>query len=493
MALKKVINSATQQFEPVLVDKLVLDAVPTVNSFNSVTSDAVARAVAGASGEVPQVTESDNGKVLKAVYDAGGAAVEWGEAAPAVTVDQTYNALSANPQSGVAVAEAIAAIPAPSVDEVPDVTSSDDGKVLTASYSGGSGSYSWQTAQGGGGGASVEAGAGLVKSGDTLSVNVDDTIKYGSITYTTGTGWEFRINNATQLSNSHSIEFSQVPNKYSSGSDTPTAYMYLLNAGVYSSPTIRARYTAKTFSTYRNSSTIYMDVTASLPIKVNLIESNFTMLDGSWSSLVSSTMYIAFGFEDGQGNVTYFENVYGSVKNNDKLNVAIGFPQVSKDGYLPLCFQSQYASGITWMSSIYRPIYEMGSAVPTFSVNANTITIQASNNSKLTNTYNGLVRDGNYIKKKVLNSIGISLGASSTSPVNVSVKYTFGSNSFTFTGRTIASGAYAYFAMEHPLYFTASADLTSIEYTFTDDNGNPVSLWTSSQLSSFALSTMRLP
>lgn len=77
MAIKKVINSSTQQFEPVLVDKLVLDAVPTVNSFNSVTSDAVARAVAGASGEVPAVTESDNGKVLKAIYDEGGAAVEW--------------------------------------------------------------------------------------------------------------------------------------------------------------------------------------------------------------------------------------------------------------------------------------------------------------------------------------------------------------------------------------------------------------------------------
>lgn len=61
------------------------------------------------------------------------------------SVDQTYNASSTNAQSGVAVAEAIAAIPAPSVDEVPDVTSSDDGKVLTASYSGGTGSYSWET------------------------------------------------------------------------------------------------------------------------------------------------------------------------------------------------------------------------------------------------------------------------------------------------------------------------------------------------------------
>ena len=129
--LRKVINSSTQQFEPVLVDKLVLDAVPTVNSFNSVTSDAVARAVAGASGGVPQVTESDNGKVLKAVYDEGGAAVEWGEAAPAVTVDQTYNSLSENPQSGVAVAEAIA-----TVNQVPASTSSDENKVLKVNAQG---------------------------------------------------------------------------------------------------------------------------------------------------------------------------------------------------------------------------------------------------------------------------------------------------------------------------------------------------------------------
>ena len=58
------------------------------------------------------------------------------------SVDQTYNASSTNAQSGVAVAGAIASI---SVDEVPDVTSSDDGKVLKATYSGGQGSYSWGT------------------------------------------------------------------------------------------------------------------------------------------------------------------------------------------------------------------------------------------------------------------------------------------------------------------------------------------------------------
>ena len=46
-------------------------------------------------------------------------------------------------------------VPTPSVDEVPDVTSSDDGKVLKASYSGGQGSYAWGTASSGGGGVST--------------------------------------------------------------------------------------------------------------------------------------------------------------------------------------------------------------------------------------------------------------------------------------------------------------------------------------------------
>ena len=67
---------------------------------------------------------------------------------PVPTVDQTYNATSTNAQSGVAVAEAISGI---SVDEVPPVGSTDNGKVLTASYSGGTGSYAWAPGGGGGG------------------------------------------------------------------------------------------------------------------------------------------------------------------------------------------------------------------------------------------------------------------------------------------------------------------------------------------------------
>lgn len=102
--INKIINSEGQQYEPETISELVFDAKPIVNSFNAITSDAVARAVAGASGEVPQVTSEDNGKVLKAIYDEGGAAVEWGSEP---TVDQTYDASSENAQSGTAVAEAV--------------------------------------------------------------------------------------------------------------------------------------------------------------------------------------------------------------------------------------------------------------------------------------------------------------------------------------------------------------------------------------------------
>ena len=61
------------------------------------------------------------------------------------TVDQTYDGTSTNAQSGTAVASALSGL---SFDEVPQVGSGDDGKVLKASYSGGAGSYSWDTDSG---------------------------------------------------------------------------------------------------------------------------------------------------------------------------------------------------------------------------------------------------------------------------------------------------------------------------------------------------------
>ena len=155
--MRKIINSTSPKYEDQITEELIFDTAPTVNSFNAVTSDGVARAIAGASGEVPQVTENDNGKVLTAIYDAGGPAVEWGSIP---TVDQTYDADSTNAQSGVAVAEAIAGISIPTVDQaydassvnaqsgiavagaissvrqVPSSTSGDNGKVLTVNSQG---------------------------------------------------------------------------------------------------------------------------------------------------------------------------------------------------------------------------------------------------------------------------------------------------------------------------------------------------------------------
>lgn len=85
------------------------------------------------------------------------------------SVDQSYNASSSNAQSGTAVAQAIAAIPAPSVDEVPAVTSSDDGKVLKATYSGGQGSYAWGTETG----TTYTAGDAISITNNEISVDYD--------------------------------------------------------------------------------------------------------------------------------------------------------------------------------------------------------------------------------------------------------------------------------------------------------------------------------
>lgn len=144
-----------------------VDQTYSASSSNAQSGTAVAGAIAGVK-QVPASTSSDANKVL--TVDSNGTA---GWQTPAsVTVDQTYNASSTNAQSGTAVAQAIAAIP--SVDEVPDVTSSDDGKVLTAAYSGGSGSYSWQPASGGG--SSYTAGDGIDITAGEISVRHDNTL-----------------------------------------------------------------------------------------------------------------------------------------------------------------------------------------------------------------------------------------------------------------------------------------------------------------------------
>ena len=86
------------------------------------------------------------GLAQKAVKDQNGDTIDqtYVKTSELPTVDQTYNATSENAQSGKAVAQAIS-----SQGNVPTVQSTDDGKVLKATYSGGQGSYTWDSAPSG--------------------------------------------------------------------------------------------------------------------------------------------------------------------------------------------------------------------------------------------------------------------------------------------------------------------------------------------------------
>ena len=99
-----------------------------------ITSDVISvdTATVAMKSDIPSVPVTDVTVDGTSVVSSGTAAITM------PTVDQTYDGTSTNAQSGTAVAQAIS-----SVDGVPDVTSSDNGKVLLATYSGGTGSYAW--------------------------------------------------------------------------------------------------------------------------------------------------------------------------------------------------------------------------------------------------------------------------------------------------------------------------------------------------------------
>lgn len=147
---------------------VTVDQTYNSSSTNAQSGTAVAEAVSDALStinQVPASTSSDEDKVL--TVDSNGDPVwaasqgapqvqaNWTESdttspayiqnkptiPAAVTVDQTYNASSTNPQSGTAVAGAIA-----SVNQVPASTASDEDKVLTVNSSG---NPVWAPAQGG--------------------------------------------------------------------------------------------------------------------------------------------------------------------------------------------------------------------------------------------------------------------------------------------------------------------------------------------------------
>lgn len=93
---------------------------------------------------VPAVTSSDDNKVLKASYSGGVGSYSWEAESGGTVTDVEVDGTSVVNASGVAE------ITMPT-ELVPTVTSGDDGKVLKAAYSGGTGSYSWETESGGGG------------------------------------------------------------------------------------------------------------------------------------------------------------------------------------------------------------------------------------------------------------------------------------------------------------------------------------------------------
>jgi hypothetical protein len=66
------------------------------------------------------------------------------EAVPSVGSSDDGKVLQASYDSGTGTGSYEWTTP-PTVDEVPAVTSSDDGKLLAATYSGGTGSYGWST------------------------------------------------------------------------------------------------------------------------------------------------------------------------------------------------------------------------------------------------------------------------------------------------------------------------------------------------------------
>ena len=86
---------------------------------------------------VPAVTSSDDNKVLKASYTGGVGSYSWENESGGTVTDVEVDGTSV-------VSGGVASITMPT-ELVPTVTSSDDGKVLTASYTGGAGSYTWDS------------------------------------------------------------------------------------------------------------------------------------------------------------------------------------------------------------------------------------------------------------------------------------------------------------------------------------------------------------
>lgn len=296
---------------------------------------------------VVDVNESDI--TVDQAYDAtssnpqSGTAVAQAVAQAGGTVDQQYNASSANAQSGTAVAGAIAG-----VKQVPASTSADADKVLTVNSEGVPG---WATAQGGGGGSSVEAGAGLVKSGDTLSVDFGETLMLGTTTLAENNGSvEYFSYSGVNFFGERLMQLATQPIVTASWTLPDHANIYILN-NTPGSETARGRYTGKTLSVSQSGAIFVVDgFPGNLPFefKVADVEMELGVISNFYSGLPAPTVYILIGYED-NGVVHYFHNMIGKIKSDKKLNVATALPNYNSS-FAGKVLQVQADGTLAWVT-----------------------------------------------------------------------------------------------------------------------------------------------
>lgn len=138
---------------------------PNVKQKQSTVQQAINNAMSGGGGgtggrEVPAVTSGDNGKVLTATYAEGTGSYAWATAGSFTQVQANWNESDTTAPSYIQNKPDLSDMATKTwvgqqgyltdADEVPTVGSSDNGKVLTATYSGGAGSYAWATPASGG-------------------------------------------------------------------------------------------------------------------------------------------------------------------------------------------------------------------------------------------------------------------------------------------------------------------------------------------------------
>jgi len=176
-------------------------------------------------GSNVSVVKDDNNKTITIGTSFTQAQANWNESnssdpsyiqnKPTIpTVDQTYDATSANAQSGVAVASAISAVP-----QVPASTSADEGKVLTVDSNGDAG---WATPSGGG--SKVFVGPSIPSSNysayqSTILRFSDDSYdpttkayasNFTSITKKADCIYEFKLNSNSTFNNLFNDEYLKV-------------------------------------------------------------------------------------------------------------------------------------------------------------------------------------------------------------------------------------------------------------------------------------------